>query len=32
MDVCDNCGWKTSDIDAEAIIDEAVRQEYEKKS
>jgi hypothetical protein len=31
MDICDNCGWKTSDNDAEAIIGEAVRQEYEKK-
>jgi hypothetical protein len=32
MDICDNCGWKACDNDAEAIINEAVRQEYEKKS
>jgi hypothetical protein len=31
MDVCEYCGWKTSDADAEAIIAEAVRQEYDRK-
>jgi len=31
MDVCDYCGWKTSDDNAEAIINEAVRQQYERK-
>jgi hypothetical protein len=30
MGVCDNCGSKSWDDIAEAIIEEAVRQEYEK--
>jgi hypothetical protein len=31
MSICDHCGLKTWDDDAEAIIDEAVRKEYERK-
>ena len=30
MGICDHCGSKTWDDDAEAIIEEAVRQEYQK--
>ena len=30
MDTCNHCGLKSWDHDAEAIIEEAVRQEYEK--
>jgi len=30
MGICDHCGAKTWDDDAEAIIEEAVRQEYRK--
>ena len=30
MDICDRCGLKTWDADAEAIINEAVRKEYER--
>jgi hypothetical protein len=32
MGVCDNCGSKNWDDDAEAIIEEAVRREYDKLS
>jgi len=30
MDICDHCGLKAWDNDAEAIIDEAVQKEYER--
>jgi|KBSMisStaDraftv2_1062788.scaffolds.fasta_scaffold1031165_1 hypothetical protein len=30
MDICDHCGAKSWDHDAEAILDNAVRQEYER--
>ena len=30
MDICDHCGWKTFNEDAEAIIDQAIRDGYEK--
>jgi hypothetical protein len=30
MDICDHCGLKTWDYDAEAIIEDAVLQEYER--
>ena len=30
MGICDHCGSKTWDDDAEAMIEEAVRQEYQK--
>jgi len=29
-DICDHCGWMTFNEDAEAIIDQAVRQQYER--
>jgi len=32
MDICDDCGLKTWGHDAEAIIENAVRQEYERLS
>ena len=28
--VCDNCGWRDWNDDAEAVIDAAVRREYNK--
>jgi len=30
MEICDRCGSKTWDDDAEAIIDDTVREEYKK--
>jgi hypothetical protein len=30
MDICDHCGAKSWDHDAEAIMDNAVRREYER--
>jgi hypothetical protein len=30
MDICDDCGFKSWDNDAEAIIENAVRHEYER--
>jgi hypothetical protein len=30
LDVCDNCGWRDWSDDVEAMIDEAVRREYDK--
>lgn len=30
MDICTQCGWKTWGDLAEAIIEDAVRQEYDK--
>jgi C4-type Zn-finger protein len=30
LGICDNCGWRDWDESMEAMIDEAVRREYDK--
>ena len=30
LGVCDTCGWRDWNDDIEAVIDEAVRREYDK--